>query len=174
MRTSVGAVGAVGAAGATSTEAKMSKVATSIAEAAGLPAGNVLFVRPNYEANTPTKEVKPKATRTTAKKSEEVAVEAVEVPARVAVSVSAMLEKAEKLHLLKVKYEELNEKRKRLEKFEISHDKDNAQMTLVDAAGESFESSNPNCIRRLIDIWKEDFAAAIAGVENQMRTLITE
>ena len=39
---------------------------------------------------------------------------------------SSLLEKAEKLHLLKKKYDELNNKRKSLDLFELSHDKDNA------------------------------------------------
>lgn len=43
------------------------------------------------------------------------------------ITISSIMEKAEKLHLLKKKYEELNEKRKSLDLFEISHDRDNSK-----------------------------------------------
>lgn len=88
------------------------------------------------------------------------------------ISTSSILEKAEKLHLLKNKYEELNNKRKSLDLFELSHDKDNAQMQLADANGLSFESSNPRCIKKVIEIWKEEYSTAIEETEKQMRLLI--
>ncbi|WP_099463387.1 hypothetical protein [Parabacteroides provencensis] len=90
-----------------------------------------------------------------------------------AVSISAIMEKAEKLHLLTLKYEELTGKRKSLDLFAISHDNDNAQLQLADAKGLSFESCNPKCIKKVIDIWKEEFSTAIDEVEKQMRDLIS-
>lgn len=89
------------------------------------------------------------------------------------VSISSIMEKAEKLHLLTLKYEELTGKRKSLDLFAISHDKDNAQLQLADAKGLSFESCNPKCIKKVIDIWKEEFSTAIDEVEKQMRDLIS-
>lgn len=88
------------------------------------------------------------------------------------VSIVTIMEKAEKLHLLTKKYDELNQKRKSLDLFEISHDQDNAQMQLADAKGLSFESSNPKCIKKVIDIWKEEFSSAIGETEKQIRSLI--
>ncbi len=89
------------------------------------------------------------------------------------ITISSIMEKAEKLHLLKKKYEELNEKRKSLDLFEISHDRDNSQMQLVDIKGLTFESSNPKCIKKVIEIWKEEFTTAIEEAEKQMRSLIS-
>ena len=89
-----------------------------------------------------------------------------------AMDISSIIEKAEKLHLLRKKYEELQEKRKKLDLFAISHDCDNAQLQLADAKGLTFESANPKCIKQIIDIWKIDFNSAIQETENQMRNLM--
>lgn len=89
------------------------------------------------------------------------------------IPISSIMEKAEKLHLLTLKYEELTGKRKSLDLFDISHDKDNAQLQLADAKGLSFESCNPKCIKKVIDIWKDEFSTAINEVEKQMRDLIS-
>lgn len=88
------------------------------------------------------------------------------------VTISSIMEKAEKLHLLTIKHEELTGKRKSLDLFEISHDKDNAQLQLADAKGLSFESCNPKCIKKVIEIWKEEFSLAIEETEKQMRALM--
>ncbi len=87
-------------------------------------------------------------------------------------SISDLMEKAEKLHLLKEKYDDLTRKRKSLDAFEISHDKENAQMEIVDANGLEFNSSNPRCIAQVIDIWKQDYAAAIDTTEQKIRSLM--
>lgn len=87
--------------------------------------------------------------------------------------VSCIMEKAEKLHLLSLKYGELTSKRKSLDLFAISHDKDNAQLQLADANGLSFESCNPKCIKKVIEIWKEEFSMAIKEIEKQMRELMS-
>lgn len=84
---------------------------------------------------------------------------------------SFLMEKTEKLYLLKEKYEKLSGKRKSLDLFAISHDSQNAQIQIVDAAGQSFESSNPKCIKEVIDIWKKDFSKAIDEVEKEIRSL---
>lgn len=88
------------------------------------------------------------------------------------ITITSIMEKAEKLHLLTMKHEELTGKRKSLDLFEISHDKDNAQLQLADAKGLSFESCNPKCIKKVIDIWKEEFSSAIDETEKQMRSLM--
>lgn len=88
------------------------------------------------------------------------------------VTISSIMEKAEKLHLLTIKHEELTGKRKSLDLFEISHDNDNAQLQLADAKGLSFESCNPKCIKKVIEIWKEEFSLAIEETEKQMRALM--
>lgn len=88
------------------------------------------------------------------------------------ITITSIMEKAEKLHLLTMKHEELTGKRKSLDLFEISHDKDNAQLQLADAKGLSFESCNPKCIKKVIDIWKEEFSSAIDETEKQMRALM--
>lgn len=87
-------------------------------------------------------------------------------------SISDLMEKAEKLHLLKEKYDDLTKKRKSLDAFEISHDKENAQIEIVDANGMEFQSGNPRCIAQVIDIWKQDYASAIESTEQKIRTLM--
>ena len=87
------------------------------------------------------------------------------------ISIGALLERSEKLHLLNKRHTTLNEKRKSLEMFEISHDNQNAQIQIVDASGQTFESSNPKCIGEVIDLWKRYFVTAIDETEVQIRDL---
>ena len=82
-----------------------------------------------------------------------------------------LMEKTDKLAALKEKYQELTGKRKSLDLFAISHDNQNAQIQIVDAKGQSFESSNPKCIKEVIDIWMKDFAKAIEETEKEIRNL---
>lgn len=84
---------------------------------------------------------------------------------------SALMERTDKLAALKEKYQELTGKRKSLDLFAISHDNQNAQIQIVDAKGQSFESSNPKCIKEVIDIWMKDFARAIEETEKEIRNL---
>lgn len=84
---------------------------------------------------------------------------------------SALMERTDKLAALKEKYQELTGKRKSLDLFAISHDNQNAQIHIVDAKGQSFESSNPKCIKEVIDIWMKDFAKAIEETEKEIRNL---
>ena len=87
------------------------------------------------------------------------------------VDFSALMEKTDKLTALKEKYQELTGKRKSLDLFAISHDNQNAQIQIVDAKGLSFESSNPKCIKEVIDIWMKYFAEAIEETEKEIRNL---
>lgn len=87
-------------------------------------------------------------------------------------SIREMQEKAEKMHLLSEKYDNLSSKKQDLDLFSISHDGDTARMRLTDAKGQHFESSNPVCIRQLIDIWKKTYTDAMAKTEEEMRFLM--
>lgn len=87
-------------------------------------------------------------------------------------TIREMQEKAEKMHLLSEKYDNLSSKKQDLDLFSISHDGDSARMRLTDAKGQHFESSNPVCIRQLIDIWKKTYTDAMAKTEEEMRSLM--
>lgn len=76
------------------------------------------------------------------------------------------------MHLLSEKYDDLSLKKQNLDLFSISHDRDTARMRLTDAKGQHFESSNPVCIRQLIDIWKKTYIDAMAKTEEEMRQLM--
>lgn len=78
-------------------------------------------------------------------------------------------DKAEKLYLLRTKRQEIKDKRKQIEKFTISHDKNNAQLTLVDAKGLSIATSNPQSIGKLLVDWMGDLDTCLATVEEDMR-----
>lgn len=80
-----------------------------------------------------------------------------------------LTDKAERLHLLQLKYKEVKEKRKQLENFSISHDNANAQLNLVDAKGLSISTSNPTSINKLLIDWMADLNTALAKVESDMR-----
>lgn len=80
-----------------------------------------------------------------------------------------LTDKAERLHLLKTKYQEVKDKRKQLENFSISHDQNNAQLTLVDAKGSSITTSNPTSIGKLLIDWMAELNSALSNVENDMR-----
>ena len=95
-------------------------------------------------------------------------VQPIEVPP---LTMSQLTERSEKLHLLSVKYNSLQEKRKELERFKISHNSNSAQMSIVDSQGLTFESSNPGSMTQVIEIWKEDFEKAIEATEKEMRSL---
>lgn len=86
-----------------------------------------------------------------------------------ALTMEELTDKAERLHLLKLKYEEVKAKRKQLENFSISHDQNNAQLTLVDAKGASITTSNPQSIGKLLVDWMADLNTHLTCVENDMR-----
>lgn len=73
------------------------------------------------------------------------------------------------LTLLNQKHDSLTEKMKRLERFSIVHEKENAQIQIVDAKGEEFESNSPKSIAKLIEFWKDEFKEAIDEVETEIR-----
>lgn len=77
--------------------------------------------------------------------------------------------KNEILRRLTAKYDVLQEKRQRVENFEISHDQDTASVTVSDATGEVFESNSPKTIGKLIEFWKEEFNSALLELEKEIR-----
>lgn len=87
-------------------------------------------------------------------------------------TIREMQGKAKKMNLLSDKYDNLSYKKQDLDVFSISHDGDTAHLLLTDAKGHRFESSNPACIRKLIDIWKQTYSDALEQVENEMRQLM--
>ena len=85
-------------------------------------------------------------------------------------SIDELTDKAERVYLLRQKYQEVREKRKQLESFTISHDKNNAQLTLVDAKGLSISTSNPVAIGKLLSDWMLDLNNHLAKSEEEIRS----
>lgn len=79
--------------------------------------------------------------------------------------------KSEVLSRLAVKYDQLQEKRKKVENFKLSHDKDSTLVRVFDSGGEVFESSSPKTIGRLLDFWFEEFSEGLQETEKQMREI---
>lgn len=87
----------------------------------------------------------------------------------VPMSIDALMDKADKLYLQRQKYQEIREKRKQLEAFTISHDKNNAQLTLVDAKGLTISTSNPVSIGKLLADWMNDLNEHLKKTEDEIR-----
>ena len=85
-------------------------------------------------------------------------------------SIDELTDKAERVYLLRQKYQEVREKRKQLESFTISHDKNYAQLTLVDAKGLSISTSNPVAIGKLLSDWMLDLNNHLAKTEEEIRS----
>lgn len=79
--------------------------------------------------------------------------------------------KSEVLSRLAAKYDQLQEKRKKVENFKLSHDKDSTLVRVFDSGGEVFESSSPKTIGRLLDFWFEEFSEGLQETEKQMREI---
>lgn len=86
-------------------------------------------------------------------------------------SIEDIKRKSEVLSRLTVKWDALNEKRKRVENFAISHDGDTAAVRVFDASGEVFESNSPKTIIKLIEFWEDEFSEALEKVEKEMREI---
>ena len=152
------------------------------------PAKSVLFGNTNEVKNeknvTPVtvvipdkkekKEAKPKNTEAKPEAVTKVEEIPVSLPQRKIPSIRELQEKAEKMHLLSERYNVLSGKKQQLEVFSISHDGETAGLYLTDAKGTSFNSSNPVCIRKLIEIWKQNYSEALEQTEKEMRTLLEE
>ena len=88
----------------------------------------------------------------------------------VAMSIDGLMDKADRTYLLRQKYQEIRDKRKQLEAFTISHDKNNAQLTLVDAKGLTISTSNPVSIGKLLTDWMNDLNDRLKKTEDEIRT----
>ena len=84
-------------------------------------------------------------------------------------SIDVLMDKADRTYLLRQKYQEIREKRKQLEAFKISHDKNNAQLTLVDAKGLTISTSNPVSIGKLLADWMDDLNTHLKKTEDEIR-----
>ena len=87
----------------------------------------------------------------------------------VPMSIDVLMDKADRTYLLRQKYQEIREKRKQLEAFTISHDKNNAQLTLVDAKGLTISTSNPVSIGKLLADWMNDLNEHLKKTEDEIR-----
>ena len=108
-------------------------------------------------------------TPTTEKKQELAPVEAVErkrIP-----TMQELKDCATTLYLLQDKHTKLLEKRSSLNKFAITHEKENAEVVVTDANGEEFTSRSPKTIAKLIEFWKEEFDEAIQAVEEELKKM---
>ena len=86
-------------------------------------------------------------------------------------SIEDIKRKSEVLNRLSVKWDTLTEKRRKVENFAISHDRDTSSAIVRDSHGEVFESNSPKTISKLIEFWKAEFSEAIANVEKEMREI---
>lgn len=84
-------------------------------------------------------------------------------------SIDELTDKADRIYLLRQKFQTVREKRKQLEGFAISHEKDNAQLTLVDANGLTITTSNPVAIGKLLADWMKDLNENLEKVEREIR-----
>jgi hypothetical protein len=86
-------------------------------------------------------------------------------------SIEDLKNRAVALALLNQKHDDLTEKRKRLERFAIVHDQNNARISVFDAQGEEFKSSSPKSIKKLIEFWQTEFREAIEENEKQIKEM---
>lgn len=116
----------------------------------------------------PKQEAKPTAIEKQFSKEEVRQQEAPTAPKRL--SIDELTDKADRIYLLRQKFQTVREKRKQLEGFAISHEKDNAQLTLVDANGLTITTSNPVAIGKLLADWMKDLNENLERVESEIRT----
>ncbi len=84
-------------------------------------------------------------------------------------SLEELKRRAEIVFLLREKHTQLTAKRASLDKFTISHEKENATATVEDVNGMHFTSSSPKTIAKLLEFWKQEFDEAIAKVEDELK-----
>jgi hypothetical protein len=144
---------------------------------------NLLIVRPNYGISDESLE-KVRLEAEAAEAAQEKAIAEAEAEAKAAqekaiaeaaektkrLSIDQISDKAEKLHLLRGRYEEIKNKKRQVENFAISHDRNNARLTLVDAEGYEITTSNPVSIKKVLEDWKTDLNRHLEETEKDMRT----
>lgn len=84
-------------------------------------------------------------------------------------SIDELTDKADRVYLLRQKFQTIRDKRKQLESFTISHETDNAQLTLVDAKHLTITTSNPVAIGKLLADWMKDLNESLEKVESDIR-----
>lgn len=125
-------------------------------------------VTKEVEKVEPKQEAKPTEIENQSFKEEVRQQEAPTAPKRL--SIDELTDKADRIYLLRQKFQTVREKRKQLEGFAISHEKDNAQLTLVDANGLTITTSNPVAIGKLLADWMKDINENLERVESEIRT----
>lgn len=105
----------------------------------------------------------------TEKKPQEQAKEVLQTKENKIPSLEELKRRAEIVFLLREKHTKLTEKRAMLDKFTISHEKENATATVADAHGLEFTSSSPKTIAKLLEFWKEEFDDAISKIEEELK-----
>ncbi|MDR1716340.1 MAG: hypothetical protein LBS20_10885 [Prevotella sp.] len=110
------------------------------------------------------------ATATEAPKQQEIATVAKTEQRRIP-TMQELKESVTTLYLLQEKHTALIAKRASLNKFAITHQKDNAEVVVTDAHGEEFTSRSPKTIAKLIEFWKQEFDEAIAEVEAELQKI---
>lgn len=78
----------------------------------------------------------------------------------------------EKLELLRKKHIEIREKISLVDKFVISHDNNNAQLSIIDASSNRISTGNPKSIAQVLKIWTDDLKTALLQKEQEIRNLL--
>ncbi len=127
--------------------------------------------KPQEEPQPVAPEPQPQeATATEAPKQQEIATVA-KIGQRRIPTMQELKESVTTLYLLQEKHTALISKRASLNKFAITHQKDNAEVVVTDAHGEEFTSRSPKTIAKLIEFWKQEFDEAIAEVEAELQKI---
>ncbi len=87
------------------------------------------------------------------------------------ISLEDIKRKNEVLTRLVERYDTIQEKKKSLENFSYSYDRDTAFITVKDAKGEIFQSNSPKTIGQVIEFWKAEFSKVAQEVEREIREL---
>lgn len=87
----------------------------------------------------------------------------------VAMSIDVLMDKADRTYLLRQRYQEIRDKRKQLEAFTISHDKDNAAVDFSRRKRLTISTANPVSIGKLLTDWMDDLNKHLKKIEGEIR-----
>lgn len=87
-------------------------------------------------------------------------------------SIEELQAKGLKIFHLTEKYKEIKRKIEIVDRFSILHDKENAQLTIVDTNGEEIQTRNPKSIKQVLEIWRKDLGDALNYREAEIRDLM--
>ena len=121
-------------------------------------------VKPNTANNGDKKVVVPFASVSTEKKDEQPAPAVPKV-----LTLQEYKDRAVSAFLLQKKHNELTAKRRELDEFSISSDRETCKIFVKDGMGRDFESGCKKSMKKLIEFWKEEFTNAINEVENEIK-----